>query len=386
MFPRSLPSHYSLQKIDGRFGAADNARFWCMVAVVAVHCTPVFTSGDIENTEAVSIVSTFFKFATIGFFLISGFLLEKQIQGLGSLVILRKRMRKVFLPWLFWCGLLAATFTINDLLRHRTPFLPGVTVASALLAEVSKSISTTAFWFVPNILFALGVLLLFRRYLRSLYFGSALFAANLFYVANIYGEWITPNHPRALFAYIFPLWLGVYAAAHRNGFNRLLSRIPALTLAALTALSGVASYGESRLLLHLHSADPLNTLRLSNQIFTVLVILCLCKFRGRIYPRFVDVPRHTFGIYLSHPLVASAVIGIIRRFLGLHVLSHVANRLALRIALWFVATFIIWTAGFLISRFIAARPSLCWLLGLTSAKSKTLRETTSADLLSLHPR
>jgi acyltransferase len=364
------PTVYPLQKIDGRFLCADNTRFWCMFAVVAVHCTRVFTLSASDDSWAVYVAATVFKFATIGFFLVSGFLLEKGLATDRPLELLSKRMRKVFLPWLFWCVLFAIVLGLSDFAQHRTPFLPGVAVFRASIAEADRVLTSTALWFVPNILFSLSVLLVFRRYLQRLGFGAVLLAADLFYTVNIYAQWIPASHPRALFAFIFYLWLGYFAAIHLEGFKRTLGRVSSVALVCVTLLAASLSFAEARLLYHLHSSDPLNTLRLSNQIFSVLVVLCLCKVRRATWPRFVDVSRHTFGIYLSHALIVGIVLTTVRRLLELSAFAPIVSSVGLRVLLWGVATLIAWTAGFLISREMAATPSLCWLVGLSPRQTR----------------
>jgi hypothetical protein len=57
---------------------------------------------------------------------------------------------------------------------------------------------------------------------------------------------------------------------------------------------------ESLLLIALHSQAPHSTLRITNQIFSVLVVLLLLKLKPAI-PGFIHARRETFGIYLIHP-------------------------------------------------------------------------------------
>jgi surface polysaccharide O-acyltransferase-like enzyme len=336
-----------------------------MFAVVALHCTRVFTLGASEDSAVYYAAATLFKFATIGFFLVSGFLLQRNLQTCGSLELLRKRIRKVFVPWLFWGALFVAVLGASDFAQHRAPFGPGVSVAAGLVSEATRGLTTTALWFVPNLIVGLAVLLIFRRHLQSLWLGGALLLVNLFYTANIYSQWMPAGHTRALFAFIFYLWFGQSAGKHLQAFSRTLSNISSAHLVSLTLGAAVAAFCEGRLLLHLHATDPLNTLRFSNQIFSVLVVLCLCKLPTAIWPRFVDVPRHTFGIYLSHALIVGILLTLMRHLLESPRFAAVSSNVVLRIGLWGAATAVAWTTGFLLSRRIASTRSLCWMLGIS---------------------
>jgi surface polysaccharide O-acyltransferase-like enzyme len=272
------------------------------------------------------------------------------------------------------------SLSLSDFAQHRAPFALPVAMSIAVMTEVGRSLTSTSLWFVPNLFVSLGTLLLFRKHLNRLRFGAALLAVNLFYVANIYMQWIPPEHNRALFAFIFYLWLGSYAATHLAAVNRLLAWISTPVLLVVTILSAGLSFTEARLLLHLYALDPLNTLRLSNQIFSVLVVLCFCKLPRAAWPRFVDVPRHTFGIYLSHAIIVAAVLTLTRRLLEHPSFSWIGHRVFPCTLLWVIVTAVAWTAGFLLSRAIAANPALCWLQGVPPLRYKALPESRPAPL------
>jgi surface polysaccharide O-acyltransferase-like enzyme len=359
------PCTPALLKINGRILAADNIRFWCMFSIVALHGLAVFSLLPLQTSAFSDALATLFKFATIGFFLISGLLLQHDLERLSSLALLSKRIRKVLLPWTFWCALFIAFLTATNHAEHRGPFEHGTSFAAGLLHEAIRGLTTTSLWFVPNLLIGLAILLLFRRHLESLRLGAVLLAANLFYTVNVYAHWVAPDHPRALFAFVIYLWLGRFAATRLPQLAMLLERISTPLLLSATLLAAAAAFAEAQLLHHLHSTDALNTLRPTNQLFSILVVLCIAKLRRSTWPGFVDIPRHIFGIYLSHALLVSIVISLIRRMLELPAFAALQASVPLRFTLWIAATCITWTSGFLLSRSIAASPRLCWMQGLT---------------------
>ena len=170
---------------------------------LAVHASGLLTAG----TEPGSTVELFqlaavtvLKFGTIGFFLISGFLLEKNLRTRSSLDLMRRRLSKVFLPWIFWFIFTCAALSLSDFVHHRRAFLAGSPLVDALWKTVVYTFTRSAFWFVPNLLLSLMVLLIFRRYLQSIWFGALLLAASLFYSLNIYTQWIDAHHTPRFFS------------------------------------------------------------------------------------------------------------------------------------------------------------------------------------------
>jgi hypothetical protein len=383
------PHQDVLLKLDGRFLFVDNVRFWCMVAVLSLHCTRVFTLLGYQNFVLTEYVcATLFKFGTIGFFLVSGFLLESNLATRAPWPILRKRLGKVFVPWIFWFLLTYVLFLLDDLLRQRAPFAPGFALGAALAGELTRIMTATSLWFVPNLFFGLCVLLAVRRLVDRMWFGVCLLAIDLFYVANIYGRWSTALHAEALFGFIFYLWLGHFAARRQQAFGRLVLRLRLWQwgLAALGA--GAAALGEARWLAHLGADDPLNTLRPLNQIFSVLVVLGLCRLRRAAWPRWVDVPRQMFGVYLSHSIVVACVLTGTRHLLDLRWMVPATHSVGLRMLLWAVAAGVTGGAGWLLSRALADSRSLCWLLGVSAGKAQdpVTRAVAGSPPLRYHPR
>jgi fucose 4-O-acetylase-like acetyltransferase len=128
----------TLCPVGGRLLFVDNTRFWCMFVVVALHCTRVFTLGSGPEVNAGMhaeyLAATLFKFGTIGFFLVSGYLLERDLAVRNPWEILRKRFTKVFAPWFLWFRISVVLFALNDLALHRRPF----SLASFLSLQSSR--------------------------------------------------------------------------------------------------------------------------------------------------------------------------------------------------------------------------------------------------------
>jgi surface polysaccharide O-acyltransferase-like enzyme len=367
----------TLCPVGGRLLFVDNTRFWCMFVVVALHCTRVFTLGSGPEVNAGMhaeyLAATLFKFGTIGFFLVSGYLLERDLAVRNPWEILRKRFTKVFAPWFLWFRISVVLFALNDLALHRRPFQPGFFPVSAVFAEAARLLTETALWFVPNLMLCLVVLLLLRRFVHRLEFGVFLLAVNLFYVVNLYTQWIAVLHAQALFGFVFYLWLGHFAAIHCKRFLVVLAALRPGWLYAAILAAGSLAYAESRLLFSRGAIDPLNTLRLSNQVFSILVVLCLCRVKIPLWPHFIDPSRQIFGIYLTHSILVASVLTGFRRLLQTHALEGCATSPLPRTALWVVATALAFGGGLLLTRALAASRTTAWTLGLEPPAIESIR-------------
>ena len=343
----------------------NNVRFWSILSIIAIHSAGVFAVVDSNQDLGFALLAPF-KFATIGFFLISGFLMGERVDRRDPLAYLMRRFKKVFIPWSFWFGTMCVLLVIREFI-----FRPGSNALENLHIAYVTSRATlldTSFWFVPNLLLSIAILLMCRRYLYSLKLGFVLCLFNLVYVVNIYASWFTTLHTQALFGFVFYLWLGSYAAHNFERMSRFLAKIPTAALVAGSAITGAAAYGESHLLFVLHSADPLNTLRLSNQAFSIFVVLMIFKFRRATWPAFIDVRRHTFGLYLSH-LAFVMLLGRTLRHFPRWAPDSIYVSAIEGVVLWVALSVTAYVCCLLLTRWLASRPSLQWMVGLVSEDS-----------------
>lgn len=77
---------------------ANNVRFLSMAAIIAIHTMDAYPGGPVAHRY----LAQLFKFETIGFFLISGFLFGERIDRYSSIGYFTRRLRSVFLPWSVW--------------------------------------------------------------------------------------------------------------------------------------------------------------------------------------------------------------------------------------------------------------------------------------------
>ena len=224
----------------------------------------------------------------------------------------------------------------------------------------------TAYWFVPNLLLSMALLLLFRRVHQRLWFGATLLAFSVFYGLNIYGNWLPSRHTESMLGFVFFLWLGTYASHHQGALERWMARVSALQLGVALLFAALLAYREATVLDRMGSIDPLNSLRLTNQIFSVMAVLFIYKFRHATWPGFVSVRDNTFGVYLLHPLIMMLVWPVFKS----HPFAATVRRLAAGnvggVVLWMLATLLVYAAALGVTKFLASRQSTCWLMGLQS--------------------
>jgi len=367
---RSFSPAFPPTKTDADHLFANNVRFLSMVAIIALHTVTVFHFLRDQQTPLTLIAAgQLVKFGTIAFFLIAGFLFGERIDLCSSTEYFRRRLKNVFLPWTFWYVAYCVTWMVLDSCRKGSSFDWGTQTRQILSATLLDS----AFWFVPNLLMALAVLLIFRKILRDIRFGLFLLAISLFYSVNIYGRWIPVQHTHALFGFIFYLWLGAWGSWHFAALKNWLSRVG----------TGVLAGAETKLLLSLHSADPGNTLRISNQLYSVLAVLVLFRLKRAVWPRFMNVRADTFGLYLTHcftlPLVTVAIAKI-QPHIGWAVIWDSAPGTVVLMLI----TFLIFYGGcFLMVRGLLSCRWLRWTVGLagngSSASRSPRQRSTAAD-------
>ena len=354
---------------------ADNVRFLSMAAIVFIHTADAYPYQPLSQRY----LAQPFKFGTIAFFLVAGFLFGERIDQYSSKQYYARRLKNVFLPWSIWY-LLYAGLHIGSNIAHGRLTLHSAHPLSQLWLVFSNSLLDTAYWFVPNLLVALGVLLLFRRVLRDARIGAAFFAVTLVYAANIYGHWFPAEHTRAVFGFVFYLWLGAWAAWHFEALEKWLLSIPVWVVIGLVVATNALALGEAMLLASLHSVDPMNSLRITNQISSVVVVLAIVRVRQALWPRFVDVRAHTFGLYLTHTVALTVLdpilIRVMPRIAPIRFWSSVSCFMALLLVMFvfIYGSCLILVRGLLMNRWLR------WTVGVTGRMRSGSVGSIGADL------
>jgi surface polysaccharide O-acyltransferase-like enzyme len=336
----------------------DNIRHLSMLGVVLLHCYPATLTPLWEPPLVLQLSCQGAKFCTIAFFLVAGYLLGERIDQRGKLQYLWRRVSRLGCPWLAWFSIYCALLAFGHWLYHR-PFAHAPSFTEIILGPLFGS----AFWFVPNMLFALCVLLLLSRHIDDWRWGAALLTPALFYAINIYGQWVNTRHSTAFTGFVGYLWLGAWAARNWNKAGKVVSAVSTLWLSAVSIGLLLLALWEARILMSLHSPEPQNTLRITNQLFSISAVLLLLRVRTRLWPAFLNVREHTFGIYLTHSPV-TAVVG----FVLLHsafLTASVAHYGAVGLICWWGMRFACtYALSVLLTILMAQSPRVSWMIGV----------------------
>lgn len=292
---------------EKNYGFIDTMRFIAMISIVMEHSSPFL--GLKMSTLHDQIIQTaalqFIKFGTIVFFILAGFLIGDKFNQYTTKQYLSRRIHSIFRPWLFWVSVFIGLFFINQTVIHlKGGGAPGFQhPIDYLVDRIHFIVVYTSFWFIINFIFCIAVLLFFRKYMYNMIFGAILGACSLFYSVNLYFEWAPTGHTTALMGFIFYLWLGVILHKYFDAFQKWINQRSFFLLSSLVIITYVLSCIESLHLLQLGSGDFLNTLRISNIIFSFTCFLFLYRFCNFKVIEMLNPRSMTFGIHLLHHIL-----------------------------------------------------------------------------------
>ncbi|MGN8056910.1 acyltransferase family protein [Pedobacter sp. 22163] len=355
-------SNINSSKINYDF--IDSLRFISMFGIVMEHSS--FFFGAKFNTLNEKIVQIFslqvFKFGTIIFFLLAGFLIGDKFTKYSTKEYLQRRIKNTLKPWLFWVIILLITNYLDIIVKNLkygdNPFLT-ISIPNVLLS-IENIVFNTSFWFIPNFLICIAILLLFRKYLYSIKLGAALLLLSLFYSVNLYIDVIPTSHTTALFGFIFYLWLGVQINKYYDQFKFIAGKTSMSLIFILLIISFSLASLESYYLLKLLPADPFNTLRITNIIYSLLSFVFLYKLGAKIQIKRFNPSILTFGIYLVHQILIFRLMPLI--FRPLHI--NFENRSAYYFLAIQLLTFaVVYTGSILIVYLINKSKRARWIVG-----------------------
>ncbi|TSJ44255.1 acyltransferase [Mucilaginibacter corticis] len=296
------PAKKNYQFIDAIRGIA-------MMSIVAEHCVAAGAYDFAYGTPkywAYTIMIQLFKFGTVIFFLLAGFLISEKFSEYSPAQYLKRRMASTFWPWLFWSTVCLLCVLVNLYVKNRI-YHDGRFNMANILENVKLTYLYSNYWFIINFIVSLTILLVFRRYLYSIYLGTILCLFTIFYTINIHYEWVSPWHTTAILGFVFFLWLGAQMRRHWEWLEKSIEKIPNTLLIILNLVMFTAAIYEM-LSLTPTSVDPLNTLRISNILFSLAAFVLLLKIKNFKFINYLNPRQTTFGIYLIHLIIVVIVL------------------------------------------------------------------------------
>jgi hypothetical protein len=327
-----------------------------MLGILLMHCATLFWPAPGEPLPIpIQLGIQLAKFATIAFFLVAGYLLGKQLPKYTRKQYFWRRLSRLGPAWLAWFGLFCVLRIVGHTVLH--PAQP------LTLSEYIPVFSST-FWFVPNMLFAMLILLVISRYfdIDNWHCGLVLLLPSLFYAINIYTRWIEPQHTTALVGFVGYLWLGAWAGRHWDKVATFLGRISTSTLFSLSLFFFLLGILEIHLLVRLHSVDPLNSLRLSNQLYSISVVLLFSRITIPTWPRFLNVRESIFGVYLAQDPI-NMTVAFALKWVSLNMLDTFCHTTLGVLCTWGLRFALVYTFTLSITIFAARTSSLRWMVG-----------------------
>ena len=295
----------------------DSIRCIAMISIVMEHAMSLASSlyhpKNHSELLILSFISQIGKFGTICFFLLAGFLIGEKFTDYTPLQYLKRRLGSTFVPWLVWSVLFLLTIIADDAviaLKFNHGHFDD-NYSKTFLDHLGFVYLHSTFWFIPNFLVCITLLLIFKKWLYKYWLGLIFLLFTCAYAVNIYFEWIDPLHTTAIFGFVFFLWLGAQFNKQINGLEKWIAKTPLTFWFLASVITLFLGLYEALRLFEIHSADPFNTLRFSNILFSLAVFFLLFKIRNFPFTKYLKPRETTYGIYLTHFVVSYSLLPLI---------------------------------------------------------------------------
>jgi hypothetical protein len=291
------------QPLKKNYDFIDAIRGIAMMSIVAEHCVTtigmesVYPYGSVKYWTNLALIQ-FTKFGTITFFLLAGFLLGDKFTDYTPGQYLKRRISSTFGPWVLWSLIFALMVIARWYVKIHNAH-PELLTLNNILNLIEEVYMYSSYWFIINFLISISVLLIFRRYLYSLYLGLILGLFTSFYAVNIHYEWVSPRHTTAILGFVFFLWLGAQLRKHLDKIEVWLKNTPYLFIVIVLLFTYGLSFYECSAL-NGKSVDPFNSLRISNILYSFACFALLLKIKTFGFIKYIKPRQTTYGIYLIH--------------------------------------------------------------------------------------
>jgi len=331
-----------------------------MISIVWVHSIGFGGFATrISTLRLQLVIAQLMKFGTISFFLISGYLLGEGLTRTGRTKYFFRRVKAVLVPWIFWSCVWFVFAVFLDPLKGG-----GLKNSLYELAQdyVKFVFFQSIYWFVPNFFLCFALVLALHRRVPDYVQGAIFGAFSVFYGVNVYLRIVPAEHTSALFGFVFYLWLGQMAYKHRDAWARWLGNVSWARLWVYAGVAAMLTLAEIHMLRGLRTGEEFNTVRLSNQLFSVMVVMLIVKCTMTLYPKTIDVRAETFGIFLIHPILLEIFIAVRDRVPDRTMLGIRGNGV-LVISLGLATFGTIYLLSLLLTKVLRRVPYLKWTIG-----------------------
>ncbi|WP_207532633.1 acyltransferase family protein [Desertivirga arenae] len=292
-----------------------NLRTIAVIGVVLHHAVSGIYRGGNNQDLPGFLYLQLVNYGSILFMVISGYFFEKSIKKYPVKELVKKKFRNILLPYLLF------VFPWFFFEYFISPYYgkergPEVTVGEAINTVLFK----TNYWFIINLII-IQLLNFFITKVSQVRWLVLLFTViTLFYSANIYLRLFESAHSYAFLGFLSFFFCGRLIYRYSNVFQMVYEKVtgwkyyPFAFLPLLVLFYAVA-IKESQ---WIHRHDPYtdfgNVLRLSNILFTGLLLLIFYRKRAKFNFGRAFTNKSVFLIYLTHPYFMRIGSFIINRF------------------------------------------------------------------------
>jgi hypothetical protein len=280
------------------------------------------------------------KIGTLSFFLITGYFLGGKIQNYTVPGFIKRRFFTLLLPWFIFLFLFVLVVFVEAFPYRSFQQINAGDTFKLLISLTGYSIYYSVYWFVPTSVISVIVLIVFKKYVNTIWFGVLLAFLTLFYCINLYFGWVAENHTKSVLAYIFFIWLGFQLKNNEHTVQLYLKRFswPAI-LSAVMILYAVACC-EGIGLMKSGSSDPFSTVRLTNIMVSLFIFLTLLKTEKLNWVNKLQPRKYVYGIYLVHCIVLNLFRKVLSQFVSNPIdINHLGKSMLLQ-ASYFLIVFL----------------------------------------------
>ena len=165
--------------------------------------------------------------------------------------------------------------------------------------------------------------------------------------------------------------LRVQLFRHLQTILTWVNRLQWWVVLAFFCASFALAITEDRVMESLGFPDSYNALQITNQVYSYVVLLVLLKIRVRCFPAFIDPRRDSYGIYLTHLVVAYLMWGAVVLITGRYASGESILRQFLyslqdpvaRIGIWLFWTVHVYVGALLTTKLLR-QSRLAWAVGI----------------------
>lgn len=306
-----------LANVKTNYSFVDALRCIAMISIVMEHAmslaSSLYTPKNYTELVILSIISQFGKFGTVCFFLLAGFLIGEKFTDYTPGQYLKRRLSSTFMPWLAWSTFFLLIIIADDAviaLKFNHGHFDN-NYGKTIIDHLGFVYLHSTFWFIPNFLVCITLLLIFKKWLYNYWLGFIFLLFTCAYAVNIYFEWIDPLHTTAILGFVFFLWLGAQFNRRFNAFENWIKKTPISLWLFLSAIALFLGLFEALKLREIQSVDPFNTLRFSNILYSMAIFFLLFKIRDFPFTNYIKPRQTTYGIYLTHFIISYSLLPVL---------------------------------------------------------------------------